>query len=224
MFRGAQYLAAGKTGTAQVFSLQGGNYKGHLLAEHLRDHALFIAYAPVDHPQIALALIVENGGWGAQAAGPIARRVLDFYLVERQNPQNEAAAVAAAASATEPVSAPVIGDANRPVTVAAGFNALPQPVVPSAASAADAASASAASAPDASAAAGASAARPTDAEAAPPRAASLPPIRRPHRPRRPAGDDPRKSTPDGQPLAAGPRDDDHRATAAANAADAGAAH
>ncbi|HHT9057250.1 TPA: penicillin-binding transpeptidase domain-containing protein, partial [Burkholderia cenocepacia] len=141
VFRGAPYLAAGKTGTAQVFSLQGSNYKGHLLAEHLRDHALFIAYAPVDHPQIAVALVVENGGWGAQAAGPIARRVLDYYLVERQNPKNEAAAVAAAASATEPVSAPVVGDTSKPATIAAGFTALPQPVVPSAASAAEAASA-----------------------------------------------------------------------------------
>ncbi|MDR8735324.1 penicillin-binding protein 2 [Burkholderia pseudomultivorans] len=214
IFRGAQYLAAGKTGTAQVFSLQGGNYKGHLLAEHLRDHALFIAYAPVDHPQIALALIVENGGWGAQAAGPIARRVLDFYLVDRQNPKNEAAAVAAAASATEPVNAPVIGDANKPATVAAGFTALPQPVVPSAASAADAASA--ASAPDASGAAAASAAQPAVASAAAPRPASLPPIRRPHRPRRPASE--------AQPLAAAPREDNHRATPAQQAANAGPAH
>ncbi|POM19377.1 Peptidoglycan D,D-transpeptidase MrdA [Burkholderia cepacia] len=213
VFRGAPYLAAGKTGTAQVFSLQGSNYKGHLLAEHLRDHALFIAYAPVDHPQIAVALVVENGGWGAQAAGPIARRVLDFYLVDRQNPQNEAAAVAAAASATEPVNAPVIGDANRPAAVAAGFTALPQPVVPSAASAAEAASAAAAS--EASAA-GASAASPASAGADAPRAASLPPIRRPHRPRRPASD--------AQPLVAAPRDDNHRATAPAKAADAGTAH
>ncbi|MBY4690864.1 hypothetical protein, partial [Burkholderia dolosa] len=64
----------------------------------------------------------------------------------------------------------------------------------------------------------------TVAHAAPRGAASVPRIRRRQRPRGPAGDDPRKSTPDGQPLAAGPRDDDHRATAAANAADAGAAH
>ncbi|RQX80251.1 penicillin-binding protein 2 [Burkholderia anthina] len=206
VFRGAQYLAAGKTGTAQVFSLQGSNYKGHLLAEHLRDHALFIAYAPVDHPQIAVALVVENGGWGAQAAGPVARRVLDYYLVERQNPKNEAAAVAAAASATEPVSAPVVGDTSKPATIAAGFTALPQPVVPSAASTADAASG----------AAGASATAPADASAAAPMAASLPPIRRPHRPRRPASD--------AQPAVAAPRDDNHRATAPAKAADAGTAH
>ncbi|WP_175718726.1 penicillin-binding protein 2 [Burkholderia anthina] len=206
VFRGAQYLAAGKTGTAQVFSLQGSNYKGHLLAEHLRDHALFIAYAPVDHPQIAVALVVENGGWGAQAAGPIARRVLDFYLVDRQNPQNESAAVAAAASATEPVNAPVIGDTSKPAVVAAGFTALPQPVPPNAASAANPASA-----PDA-----ASAAQPADASAAAPMAASLPPIRRPHRPRRPASD--------AQPAATAPRDDNYRATAPAKAATAGTAH
>ncbi|QND93086.1 stage V sporulation protein D [Burkholderia cenocepacia] len=219
VFRGAQYLAAGKTGTAQVFSLQGSNYKGHLLAEHLRDHALFIAYAPVDHPQIAVALVVENGGWGAQAAGPIARRVLDYYLVERQNPKNEAAAVAAAASATEPVSAPVVGDTSKPATIAAGFTALPQPVVPSAASAAEAASAAsgALGALGASGASGAaSATAPADASAAVPMAASLPPIRRPHRPRRPASD--------AQPVAAAPRDDNHRATAPAKAADAGTAH
>ena len=74
VFIGAPYQAAGKTGTAQVYSLQGANYKGHAIAEHLRDHALFIAFAPADHPKIALALIVENGGWGAEAAGPIARQ------------------------------------------------------------------------------------------------------------------------------------------------------
>ncbi|KAF1056290.1 MAG: Peptidoglycan D,D-transpeptidase MrdA [Burkholderia gladioli] len=141
LFSGAPpYTAAGKTGTAQVFSLQGANYQGHMLAEHLRDHALFTAYAPVDHPRIALALIVENGGWGTQSAGPIARKVLDFYLVERQNPVNEATAVAAA-SATEPVSAPVVGDTPQPVQVAMGFTALPQPVPPAAASGASGASA-----------------------------------------------------------------------------------
>ncbi|KVD44877.1 penicillin-binding protein 2 [Burkholderia ubonensis] len=217
VFRGAPYLAAGKTGTAQVFSLQGGNYKGHLLAEHLRDHALFIAYAPVDHPQIALALIVENGGWGAQSAGPIARRVLDFYLVERQKPENEAAAVAAAASATEPINAPVIGDASKAVTVAAGFKMLPQPVVPGAASAAQAASG--ASAPGANPASGANAAElsaPVTASAAAPAAASMPPFRRmPHRPHKPAGE--------AQPLAAVPRND-NRAAPPAKAADAGTAH
>ncbi|UDG82598.1 Peptidoglycan D,D-transpeptidase MrdA [Candidatus Vallotia cooleyia] len=83
IFSNASYTSAGKTGTAQVFSLQGQKYPTHALAEHLRDHALFIAFAPVDHPKIALALIVENGGWGARAGGPIVRRVLDHYLINR---------------------------------------------------------------------------------------------------------------------------------------------
>jgi penicillin-binding protein 2 len=133
LFIGAPYQAAGKTGTAQVYSLQGANYKGHAIPENLRDHALFIAFAPADNPKIALALIVENGGWGAEAAGPIARRVLDYYLVDRQKPGAEAAAVAVAASATTESSAPVIGAAptsveiTQPASVAAGFTALPMP-------------------------------------------------------------------------------------------------
>jgi penicillin-binding protein 2 len=118
IFRGAAYQAAGKTGTAQVYSLQGANYHGHALAERLRDHALFIAFAPADHPTIAVALIVENGGWGAEAAGPIARRVLDYYLVDKLKPGAEAAAVAAAASATADASAPVIGGAQTPIEAA----------------------------------------------------------------------------------------------------------
>jgi len=160
VFIGAPYLAAGKTGTAQVYSLQGANYKGHAIAEHLRDHALFIAFAPADQPKIALALIVENGGWGAEAAGPIARKVLDYYLVGKNKPGAEAAAVAAAASATQDASAPEVGaapapqEATQPVKIAAGFTALPMPGAASAASAATAASAAAA----ASSAAGASAA------------------------------------------------------------------
>jgi penicillin-binding protein 2 len=118
IFRGAPYQAAGKTGTAQVYSLQGANYSHSAIAEHLRDHALFIAFAPADHPTIAVALIVENGGWGAESAGPIARKVLDYYLVDRLKPGAEAAAVAAAASATADASAPVIGGAQNPVDAA----------------------------------------------------------------------------------------------------------
>ncbi|BBE10423.1 penicillin-binding protein 2 [Mycoavidus cysteinexigens] len=94
-FRGARYQVAGKTGTAQVFSLQGAKYRAHTLAENRRDHALFVAYAPADKPTIALALVVENGGWGAQAAAPIARKVLDYYLVERLKPKASAAAIPA---------------------------------------------------------------------------------------------------------------------------------
>jgi len=118
VFAGAPYLAAGKTGTAQVYSLQGANYKGHALAEHLRDHALFIAFAPAEQPKIALALIVENGGWGAESAGPIARKVLDYYLVDRLKPGAAAAAVAAAASATTDTGLPTIGGTQPPAAIA----------------------------------------------------------------------------------------------------------
>jgi penicillin-binding protein 2 len=80
-FAGAGYESAGKTGTAQVYSLKGAEYKEHAVKEELRDHALFIAYAPAQQPKIALAVLVENGGFGAQAAAPIARQVLDYYLL-----------------------------------------------------------------------------------------------------------------------------------------------
>jgi len=80
-FAGAPYEAAGKTGTAQVFSLRGAKYESGRLKERLRDHALFIAFAPADKPTIALAVLVENGGFGAQSAAPIARMVFDYYLL-----------------------------------------------------------------------------------------------------------------------------------------------
>lgn len=79
-FTGAGYVAAGKTGTAQVFSLRGAKYNADQIEERLRDHALFMAYAPVDNPQIALALIVENGGWGSTVAAPVARTIFDYWL------------------------------------------------------------------------------------------------------------------------------------------------
>ncbi|MDP2793263.1 MAG: penicillin-binding protein 2 [Sulfurisoma sp.] len=80
-FAGAEYVSAGKTGTAQVYSLKGAEYKAGAVKKELRDHALFIAFAPADKPTIALAVLVENGGFGAQAAAPIARQVLDYYLL-----------------------------------------------------------------------------------------------------------------------------------------------
>lgn len=80
VFQGAKYVSGGKTGTAQVFSLKGEKYNAARVDERLRDHAWFIAYAPADKPRIAIAVLVENGGFGAQAAAPIARRVFDYYL------------------------------------------------------------------------------------------------------------------------------------------------
>ena len=79
-FAGAAYVSGGKTGTAQVYSLKGEKYDAKRVAERLRDHAWFIAYAPADKPKIALAVLVENGGFGAQAAAPIARQVFDYVL------------------------------------------------------------------------------------------------------------------------------------------------
>jgi penicillin-binding protein 2 len=83
-FAGAEYVSAGKTGTAQVYSLKGADYKAGSVKKELRDHALFIAFAPADDPKIALAVLVENGGFGAQAAAPIARQVLDYYLLGKR--------------------------------------------------------------------------------------------------------------------------------------------
>jgi penicillin-binding protein 2 len=94
-FAGTSYQAAGKTGTAQVYSLKGAKYKASAVDERLRDHALFMAYAPVENPQLAVALIVENGGWGATVAAPIARKVFDYWLSpERADRSNRADAAA----------------------------------------------------------------------------------------------------------------------------------
>ena len=83
-FAGAPYTHAGKTGTAQVYSLKGEKYVESRVSERLRDHALFVAYAPADKPTIALAVIVENGGFGARAAAPIARQVFDYWLLGKE--------------------------------------------------------------------------------------------------------------------------------------------
>ncbi len=79
--RGAPYKMAGKSGTAQVISIaQDEEYDEEELQERLRDHALFIAFAPLDEPRIAVAVIVENGSSGSGVAAPIARAIMDQYL------------------------------------------------------------------------------------------------------------------------------------------------
>ncbi len=89
-FVGAPYSTAGKTGTAQVVGIgQNEKYNEHRIEERHRDHSLFIAFAPAEpgaQPRIALALLVENGGWGALAAAPIARTVMDYYLLGKELP------------------------------------------------------------------------------------------------------------------------------------------
>ncbi|OGA15387.1 MAG: penicillin-binding protein 2 [Betaproteobacteria bacterium RIFCSPLOWO2_12_FULL_63_13] len=87
-FAGAGYTSAGKTGTAQVIALKDNEkYVESRVQERHRDHALFIAFAPVESPKIALAVLVENAGYGARAAAPIARKVLDYYLLGKRAPK-----------------------------------------------------------------------------------------------------------------------------------------
>ncbi|MDD5295509.1 MAG: penicillin-binding protein 2 [Rhodocyclaceae bacterium] len=82
VFKGAGYTSAGKTGTAQVIGIKANEkYSAAHTAKEHRDHGLFIAFAPVDKPRIAVAALVENGGFGAQSAAPIVRQVLDYYLL-----------------------------------------------------------------------------------------------------------------------------------------------
>ena len=77
----APFTIAGKSGTAQVFSVaQDQEYDAEELEERMRDHALFIAFAPIEDPQIAVAVIVENGESGSGTAAPIARLVMETYL------------------------------------------------------------------------------------------------------------------------------------------------
>ncbi len=83
---GAKYRFAGKTGTAQVYSIaQNKSYNASRLKKKLHDHALFIAFAPANNPRIALAVIAENGGGGSKVAAPIARQLLDTYLLSSNN-------------------------------------------------------------------------------------------------------------------------------------------
>jgi penicillin-binding protein 2 len=84
-FADAEYTSAGKTGTAQVIGIkQNEKYDASKIDERLRDHSLFIAFAPLQSPKIALAVVVENGGFGSRAAAPIARTVLDYYLLRKR--------------------------------------------------------------------------------------------------------------------------------------------
>jgi penicillin-binding protein 2 len=84
-FAGAGYVSAGKTGTAQAIGLgRNEKYDAKKMAERHRDHSLYTAFAPADNPRIALAVIVETGGFGAAAAAPIAKLALDYYLLGKR--------------------------------------------------------------------------------------------------------------------------------------------
>ena len=105
-FAGAGYVSGGKTGTAQAVGARANEkYNAAKIEEHKRDHALYIAAAPINAPTVALAVIVENAGWGSVSAAPIARRVFD-YLLLGQYPSEEDLAAVREGKATAPIGVP----------------------------------------------------------------------------------------------------------------------
>ena len=111
VFAGAAYASGGKTGTAQAVGIrQNEKYNAAKLEEHKRDHSLYIAVAPIDQPTIALAVIVENAGFGAEAAAPIARRVFDYVLLG-QYPSEEDMAATRVGRSSAPIGTPRRADA-----------------------------------------------------------------------------------------------------------------
>ena len=106
VFAGAGYLSGGKTGTAQAVSIgQKDKYNASKMEEHQRDHALYIAFAPAEDPKIAIAVIVENAGFGAAHAAPIARRVFDYWLMG-QYPSEQDMATVKIGQAAAPLGTP----------------------------------------------------------------------------------------------------------------------
>ncbi len=106
VFVGAPYKSGGKTGTAQAVSLKAGEkYSAIKMDEHKRDHSLYVAFAPLDNPTIALAVIVENAGFGSTSAAPIARRVFD-YVLQGLYPSEADIALIQKGQATAPVGEP----------------------------------------------------------------------------------------------------------------------
>jgi penicillin-binding protein 2 len=105
-FANAAYQSGGKTGTAQAIGLKAGEKYSQIKAdERKRDHSLYIAAAPIDAPTVVLAVVVENAGFGSEAAAPIARRVFDFLLLG-QYPSEEDLAATREGRSSAPMGAP----------------------------------------------------------------------------------------------------------------------
>jgi penicillin-binding protein 2 len=146
-FASAGYTSGGKTGTAQVVAIKANEkYNSAALAERLRDNALYTAFAPADKPRIVVAMVVENAGWGAEIAAPIARKALDFYLLGKRpadkettkvpkedavafDPIEEPGAAEAAAAAVEAKREPA-PPAPAPAPAPAVVTPAPQPPAP----------------------------------------------------------------------------------------------
>jgi penicillin-binding protein 2 len=108
VFAGAGYLSGGKTGTAQAVSLgQKEKHNAAKMEERQRDHSLYVAFAPADDPKIALAVIVENAGFGSASAAPIARRTFD-YLLLGQYPNEQDLVAVSKGQATAPIGKPLV--------------------------------------------------------------------------------------------------------------------
>lgn len=107
VFAGAGYPSGGKTGTAQAVTIgQKDRYDASKLDEHQRDHSLYVAFAPVDQPRVALAVVVENAGFGSAHAAPIARRVFDYLLMD-QYPNAQDLAAVQKGQAASPIGTPL---------------------------------------------------------------------------------------------------------------------
>ncbi|MFM2074098.1 MAG: Stage sporulation protein [Pseudomonadota bacterium] len=115
VFAGATYRSGGKTGTAQAVTIgQSERYDAKKLLESQRDHSLYVAFAPLEAPQVALAVVVENAGFGAAHAAPIARRVFDYLLLDQYPNEQDLAAVR-------------LGQAGRPIGQPLKASELPWP-------------------------------------------------------------------------------------------------
>ena len=124
VFAGAPYASGGKTGTAQAVTIrQNEKYNASKLSEYQRDHSLYVAFAPLQEPTIALALIVENAGFGSAAAAPIARRVFDYWI-DGLWPNEEDLLATQRGQTAAPMGAP-----RRAVEVALPGAAPPEPLV-----------------------------------------------------------------------------------------------
>lgn len=179
VFQGAGYLSGGKTGTAQAVGVaQGAKYNASKLEEHQRDHALYIAFAPADDPKIVVAAVVENAGFGAASAAPIARRVFDYWLLN-QYPSEEDMAAVRLGKAANPIGTPrVASEVAWPPPTGDAANLLPAAPLPPASAALAAATVPAAAvrntASPVAAARPAAPGAPAPARPAPPAAALVP--------------------------------------------------
>jgi penicillin-binding protein 2 len=127
VFLNAGYISGGKTGTAQVVGIKKNEkYDAKKVGERMRDHALYTAFAPADNPKIAIAIVVENGGFGAEAAAPIVRKALDYYLLGKRPEEKDKPAAGAVEAAKTQATVVKVGAALPAPAAAPKTNAATQ--------------------------------------------------------------------------------------------------